>query len=740
MDAIASMLRAHALVSADPDAAEAICRDVALAEPENGFALHLLGVLRLKRGDAREAQELLRRALAAREGHVDSRLALAEAYARDGDDDAASRELRAVLEVSPRNATVLAALSLTRLRQGDAEAATLLARQARAAAPDAAAPLVALGTALAAKRQLPAAREALALAVSRDPDNGQAHLNLGNVLLDLDEEEAAERHVRHATVLMASSPEAWASLGFLLAGTDRLAEAIAACDRAIGLRPDFAQAYWNRSFARLRAGDFAQGWADYEWRRRHPVFGLGAHVLPGEEWDGGDLSGRRLLVNASQGLGDTIQLARYLPLLAARGADVTLRCPAAVMRLLAPMPVRLLPRGEPLPAYGVWIDQMSLPGRFGTTLATIPAAEGYLRAAPRPGSDTGLRVGVVCAGNPGHSNDFRRSMPPHIMAGLRHVPGVTFTSLQLGPAAATLAEAFAVSDRSRDMGDLAETAEIVAGLDLVISVDTAVAHLAGALGRPVWVLVPRAPDWRWPAGLTDSPWYASARVFRQARAGDWTGTIRDVAAALSECRAALLRPTTRVSLTTRASPGRSSAARSRTPRSPNGSAAAGSTVSRRELSRGAAGRSAMADSGSSKSKASTSMGIEVKPGPREARAGRSGGWGRSAQLIVAVVMESGSRTGSPRLILSTFSMPDTTSPHTVYWRSRKPASSKQMKNCELAESGFCARAIEQVPRLWCSALNSCLRFGYFEPPVPVPWGQPVCAMKPSMTRWKTMPS
>ncbi len=542
MDATALLLRAHARVTADPPEAEGLCRDVLDADPFNGFALHLLGVLRLKQGAAAEAVAWLRRAAEARPDHIDTRLALAEACFVADDDAASARELTLVLAARPEHAAALAALSAVRLRQGDPVAARDLATRAVAAAPDAIEPLVALGGALAALRRHAEARDILTRAVARDPDHARAQLNLGNVLIDLNEEAAAERHMRRATCLQPDLPEAWASLGFLLAGSDRLTEAIAACDRAIALRPDFPQAHWNRSFAALRAGDFARGWADYEWRHRHPVFGFGAQVLPGEEWDGGDLAGRRLLVNATQGLGDTIQMARYLPLLVARGASVTLCCPVPLLRLLECFPVRLLPRGAEPPAYDCWIDLMSLPRRFATTPDTIPAPGGYLDigAAPRRpegrparGLGVGPRVGLVCAGNPLHSNDFRRSMPAAGMARLGEVPGVTLVSLQAGPAGAALAAALGGASRPLESPDMAATAAIVAGLDLVIAVDTAVAHLAGALGRPVWILIPRAPDWRWLAGRDDTPWYASARLFRQRRAGDWPAVIREVAAALA---------------------------------------------------------------------------------------------------------------------------------------------------------------------------------------------------------------
>jgi tetratricopeptide (TPR) repeat protein len=510
MDAVEQLLTAHSIVRSDPAAAESLCQDVLQAERENPFALHLLGILALRRGQPSNAATWLTRAVNARPNGLESRIALAEALARDQQDQPAADMLRAILVDQPRNAPVLVALSMVLLRLDEAP-----------------------GALLAALRRLPEARRTLEAAVALAPTHAQARLNLGNTLLDLDRENAAECCIRAALALDPDAPEAWASLGFLLAGADRLEEAIAACDRAIALRPEFAQAYWNRSFARLRGGDFPRGWIDYEWRRRHPRFASISHVLPGPQWEGGDLRGRRLLVNAAQGLGDTIQLARYLPVLIGLGAAVTLVTVPSLFDLLGQFPVRLVARGTDLPPYDVWVDQMSLPRVLGTTPDTIPGSGGYLRVEPAARRAGGVQVGLVCAGNPHHSNDFRRSLPPEALAPLRAVPGVAFTNLQVGPTSTRLAEVFGIPDRSAGLHPLAATARIVAGLDLVISADTAVAHLAGALGRPVWIMVPRAPDWRWLAGRDDSPWYRSARLFRQDTAGDWQPVVARVAQALA---------------------------------------------------------------------------------------------------------------------------------------------------------------------------------------------------------------
>jgi tetratricopeptide (TPR) repeat protein len=356
-------------------------------------------------------------------------------------------------------------------------------------------------------------------------------------LADLDDGTAAEAHMRQAIALQPNLAEAHASLGFLLTGRGDLAAAVSACQSAIDLQPDFAVAHWNQGIAYLLAGQMAEGWAQYEWRKRRFPAAFDAPPA-GPEWDGSPLAGRTLLVLAEQGFGDTIQLCRYLPPLVAEGAQVVLECAPKLMGLLRCLPgVTLTPPRAARPPYDVWADQMSLPRLFGTTLETIPSAHPYLHAdAGRSAAwakrlPAGLRIGLVWAGNPAHSNDRRRSIPVAALGPLFAAASGVFVSLQVGPSAA-IAPQFGLADNAAALPDFGETAALIAGLDLVITVDTAVAHLAGALGVPSWVMLPHAPDWRWLLHRDDSPWYPSLRLFRQDRPGDWPGVIARVAKAL----------------------------------------------------------------------------------------------------------------------------------------------------------------------------------------------------------------
>ena len=487
-----------------PARAEATYRALLAEHPSEPTTLRLYGLLLLADGRAAEAAVTLGRAAASCPGHAATRLALARAHLQAGAPEAAREAAMAAVALVPALA----------------EAHFLL------------------GTALNALDRAGEAVPALREAIARDPRHAAAHLNLGNACADLDRLDEAERFCRHAVALDPALAEAHASLGFALTSLGRLEEAIAACEAAIALRPEFAQAHWNRATACLLKGDFATGFQEYEWRKRHDGFRRHFLDLPGPVWRGEPLAGRAILVNAEQGLGDTIQLSRFLPLLAARGARVVLACDTRLIPLLRTMPgvAAAIPRGSEPPPYDAWIDQMSLPRLFGLTPTTIPGAAGYLSADParvaawRAALPPGRKVGVVWAGNPAHSNDRRRSLPPEQLARLLAAPA-RFVSLQVGPRAA---ERRTLVDLSPRLGDYAETAALVATLDLVVTVDTSVAHLAGALGVETWVMLPFAPDWRWILGRDDSPWYSSVRLFRQERPGAWGGVVTSVLDALRQ--------------------------------------------------------------------------------------------------------------------------------------------------------------------------------------------------------------
>jgi tetratricopeptide (TPR) repeat protein len=485
-----------------PEDAATVRRSPADIAPDDPRALYLDGLLLLRAGHAAQAAVLLASAVAALPTHQGARINL----------------VRALSAAGAQQQTLEAA---------DAALATL---------PDLAELHFARGTALNALRQPHAARDALQRAVALDPGHAPSHLNLGNACADLDDLEAAERHIRAALARDPALIEAHASLGFILTSRGCLDDAIAACDAAIALCPGFVQAHWNLATAALLAGDFARGFAAYEWRKRHDRFRHDFVNLPGPVWNGDDPAGRTILVHAEQGLGDTIQFARYLPLIAARGGRAVLACERPLLPLLDTLPnVHVVAKDAKLPRYDAWIDQMSLPLVFATRPDSVPSAAGYLRADPTRVARwrarlprTCKKLGVAWGGNPAHSNDCRRSLPQAAVSRLLALAGDSAVNLQVGPRGSETA----LPDFSPLLTDYAETAALIASLDLVVTVDTSVAHVAGALGIPCWVMLPFAPDWRWMLGRDDTPWYASLRLFRQPAPGAWDAVIDAVAAAL----------------------------------------------------------------------------------------------------------------------------------------------------------------------------------------------------------------
>jgi tetratricopeptide (TPR) repeat protein len=494
------------------------------------LAASRLGLLLLRGGRGAEAVAPLA-AAAARPGDAAARVNLAGALLAAGRHEEAREVAREAVRLAPALAPAQAVLAAARLAADDAHGALAAADAALALAPTHAEAWFTRGTALGALGDAEGSLRALETALDLAPGHARARLNLGNALASLDRREEAEAALRGAIEADATIPEAHASLGHLLAGMGRLGEAIAACDAAIALRPDFAQAYWNRSFARLLAGDFAGGWADYEWRRRHPRFAGDFSRSAAPAWQGEDLRGRTLLVEAEQGLGDTIQFARFVPALRARGARVILAVAPALLRLLAPL-AETADRDAP-PPHDVRVDQLSLPLLLGTTIETIPPSP-YLAVEPAAMAlPPGPRVGLVWAGNPTHSNDRRRSLPEGALATLlgdERLAHVRFVSLQRG---AREDEYDLPAPLPRE-ADFAATAALVAALDHVVSIDSSVAHLAGAIGVSVSLLLPVAPDWRWLLNRRDSPWYSGHRLHRQERPGDWAPVIAAVADALAE--------------------------------------------------------------------------------------------------------------------------------------------------------------------------------------------------------------
>jgi tetratricopeptide (TPR) repeat protein len=380
------------------------------------------------------------------------------------------------------------------------------------------------------------------------PDAAEIHNNRGNALLDLNQPSEALVSFDRALALKRDYAEALVNRANALRDLNRSPEAIASCDAALALDPDMAEAHWNKGLEQLLLGDFEHGWAEYEWRWKRA--GYSSTILAPRDfgvprWRGEEIGGKTILLHAEQGFGDTIQFVRYAPMLAARGAKIVLEVPDSLMPLLSDIGgvAAMIARGGPHPPIDLHCPLMSLPLAFGTTLATIPAFLPYLRAPAarvetrrtRLPANGKLRVGLVWSGKPTHRNDHNRSLALERLAPLLALPDIEFVSLQREVREADTAalEKSALLRPDLDRADFADTAAIIETLDLVIAVDTAVAHLAGAMVKPTWLLLPFCPDWRWMLERNDSPWYPGARLFRQPRIGDWDSVIGRVAEGLA---------------------------------------------------------------------------------------------------------------------------------------------------------------------------------------------------------------
>ncbi|MGE0715176.1 MAG: tetratricopeptide repeat protein [Alphaproteobacteria bacterium] len=571
-DTAARMRRALGLHEAGKlAAAERLYRDILSAEPGHLGARHYLGVLAHQAGRTEEGIVFLRDVLAAapgdagahanlaqmalatgrmREAEVHARIAtilapgmaeahvnLAAALARAGEPEEARRHWRRALEIQPQSPVA---------RQGIAEA-TLATPN-----PDAverARALTATGRLLAKLDRHVAAEELTRRAVALAPDLAETHLALGTLLIDMDDPAGAAEALATAAALEPASGPARGNLGVALQELGRSADAMQAFAAAVRLDAEDALAHWNHSLVLLRTGAWAEGLEAFEWRWRLP----GRSARPGTPWDGTPLEGRTLLLHAEQGMGDSIMCLRWIPAAVARAGSgrVLLAVQEPLQRLVrATWPeVPLVAEGTPIPHYDVHLPLMSLPRLFAATPATLPPPVAFvLPEATRAGGSVTAgagerRIGLVWAGRPSHPNDARRSCPPGFLAPLATVPGCRFFALQAP--AARHAPATTVTDlppalraRTVDLGplltDMAETAAALTRMDLLITVDSAVCHLAGTQGVPTWVMTSFVADWRWFEHRADSPWYPGLRLFRQPRPHDWPAVVAAVAAALGE--------------------------------------------------------------------------------------------------------------------------------------------------------------------------------------------------------------
>jgi hypothetical protein len=402
-----------------------------------------------------------------------------------------------------------------------------------------------LGVVLYQTRRQGDALPLLERAAAAVPEEPEFHNNLGLALAAGDRNDDAIAAYRRALALRPGHAIAWNNLGLTLQAANRLPEAIAAFREALARIPEFAQAHWNLALALLAHGEFGEGWREYAWRLKIPELAQHERQFAGPRWDGVARPGETLLVTAEQGLGDTLQFIRLAQPLAGRGVRVLVSAQRSLVRLLATVPgvAAVFGPDETLPPYDAYTPVIALAGALGVTASTVPCAVPYLAADPVRRTEVAAalaahgrvrKVGLAWSGSPQNTNDRRRSVALAALASLFAVPGVAWFSLQTEDDENDVAAVPAahVLHRLAARNDFDGAAALVAELDLVVTVDTSLAHLAGALARPTWVLLPFASDWRWQQDRADSPWYPTVRLFRQPRPGDWEAVIARIATEL----------------------------------------------------------------------------------------------------------------------------------------------------------------------------------------------------------------
>ncbi|MDE1146679.1 MAG: tetratricopeptide repeat protein [Azospirillaceae bacterium] len=527
----------------------AVYRHLATLQPDDADTWVRLGISLQETGQAADAADAFRRALTLAPGSHELMVNLGMALEAQGKADEALAAYAAAGRAVPDHAPAFLGIGNIFAQQGRGQDAIAAYSHALTLAPDWPEALTNLGLALQTADRLDEAVQLHRRAATLAPDYVNAHVNLGTALQLLGRGDEAVASYRRAVALEPAHAANLSNLGQALAEQGKVDEALAVHAQAAERAPADPVVRFNQALTHLLAGDDARGWPQYGWRWRGGVPNLKDRGLPMPEWQGEDLASRTLLVHAEQGLGDTLQFMRFLSRLPPAGRVVfEVQAPLApLLRQGLDAPgIEVVTQGQPLPPADLHLPLMSLPHRLGVADEAGLAATGpYLGVAEADAARwraalpaDRLKVGVAWSGNPRHRADRLRSIPLTDLAKqlepvLTARPDVAPYAVQTDrrPGDAAILDRMGVA--APELADFTDTAALVANLDLVITVDTAVAHLAGALGRPVWLLLPFAPDWRWRLGRDDTPWYAATRLFRQERQGDWTAPLARVATALT---------------------------------------------------------------------------------------------------------------------------------------------------------------------------------------------------------------
>jgi tetratricopeptide (TPR) repeat protein len=529
--------------------AEIVYKNILRTDPNNFNSLHMLGVIYYQLSQYDLAMEYFKEALQYNPTHADAYFNLGNAYSEKKQFDEAVACYRKAIQYNPDILEAYDNLGHAYMAINQYDKAIASYQEVVHRKPDSIMAYHNLGNALHQNARYDEAILWYQKAIDQNSSNADTHNNLGALLQRKGQIDAAIRCYQEAIKHNSNYAIAYQNLGNALQEKGQFDEAIKYYQKSLQLNANFVDAHINMSLIYLLSGNFDLGWKEYEWRTKLKDFPRRHFSQP--MWDGSDITGKTILCHAEQGYGDTIQFIRYAPLIARRGARVIVECLQDLASLLKSVKGlhQVIVRGETLPAFDLHCPLLSLPLVFNTTLESIPANIPYLTSDPLfvekwrdklHADRSEYKTGLVWSGNPQHINEQKRSFSLSMFMPLSRVNDITFYSLQKGEAAKQAKnppQGMKLIDYTEDMHDFSDTAAFVENLDLVISVDTAAAHLAGALGKPVWILLPFVPDWRWLLKRDDSPWYPTMRLFRQPALGDWESVIAKVAAELQKIMA-----------------------------------------------------------------------------------------------------------------------------------------------------------------------------------------------------------
>jgi tetratricopeptide (TPR) repeat protein len=566
----------------DLQMAELLCKEILQVQPINFQVLHLLGVVFYQNGDYDGAIESIKKALQVNPNDPDAYFNLGNAYAEKGQLDEALTCFLKAAEMNPelfeaynnignifmgrkqfkegimyykKALTLNPDLVDTYYNLADAFVETQQIDEAIACYqeilqldPSIAMSYFHIGNLLQEKGRYDEAVHYYKKAIEIGPTNAEVYNNLGTAAYQKGFIEESITYYQKALVLNPDYAVAYSNIGIALHNKGKLDEAFTLYQKALQINPDIADAHLNTSLIHLSKGNFKEGWKEFEWRWRTKEFVPQQRNFSQPLWDGSDIAGKTILLHAEQGFGDTIQFVRYVPLVAQRRAKVILECLKELKSLIQTVNGihQVVVRGEPLPEFDLQCPLLRLPLVFNTTLESIPTKIPYVFVDPELGRNWGnkvqddnskLKIGITWYGNPKHIHDRNRSCLLETFLPFSKVKDILFYSLQKERSsmeAKDRPEGMKLFDYTKEIYDFSDTAALIENLDLIISVDTAVAHLAGALGKPVWTLLPFVPDWRWLLDREDSPWYPTMRLFRQQTQGDWRPVIARVLAELKD--------------------------------------------------------------------------------------------------------------------------------------------------------------------------------------------------------------